>query len=59
MTKDHVFRAVRTGNMVLQTIKTDKNVSVKLSLSLFNKQIYLVLSYGCSLWYVSETHNLV
>ena len=37
----------------------DKNVSLKLSLSLFDKQIYPILSYGCSIWSLPDTHNLI
>ena len=54
-----VLKAMKTSNMVLQAIRTDKNVSVKLSLSLFDKQIYHILSYGCSVWSLPDTHNLI
>ena len=56
---DRVLKAEKTSNMVLQAIRTDKNVSVKLSLSLFDKQIYPILSYGCSVWSLPDTHNLI
>ena len=56
---DRVLKAEKTSNMVLQAIMTDKNVSVKLLLSLFDKQIYPILSYGCSVWSLPYTHNLI
>ena len=40
-----VVKAEKTSIIVLQTIRVDKFVSVKLSLSLFDKQIYSILSY--------------
>ena len=40
-----VLKAEKTSIIVLQTIRVDKFVSVKLSLSLFDKQIYSILSY--------------
>ena len=45
--------------MVLQAFGTEKNVSVKLSLSLFGKQIYPILSYGSSVWSLPDTYNLI
>ena len=57
--KDRVLKAEKTSNMVLQAIRTDKNASVKLSLSLFERQIYPILSYGCSVWSLPDTHNLI
>ena len=36
---DRVLKAEKTSNMVQEAIRTDKNISVKLSLSLFDKQI--------------------
>ena len=57
--KDRVLKAAKTSNMVLQAIMTDKNVSVKLSLSLFDKQIYPIFSRGCSIWSLPDTHNFI
>ena len=42
-----VLQATRMANMILQAIKTNKNVSVKLAISLFDKQISPILLYGC------------
>ena len=57
--KDRVLKAKKTSSMVLQAIRTDENVPVKLSLYLFDKQVYPIFSYGCSIWSVPETHNLI
>ena len=35
--QDRVLKATRMANMVLQAIRTNKNVSVKLAISLFDK----------------------
>ena len=45
--------------MVLQAIKTDFNVSVKLSLSLFNNQICSILLYGSAVWSLPNHQNLI
>ena len=42
-----VLKATPMANMILQAIKTNKNVSVKLAISLFDKQISPILLYGC------------
>ena len=47
---DRVLKATRMANMVLQAIRTNKNVSVKLAISLFDKQISPILLYGCPIW---------
>ena len=40
-------RVLRMANMILQAIKTNNEVSVKLVISLFDKQISPILLYGC------------
>ena len=54
-----VSEAGKTGNMVLQAIKTDFDVSVKLSLSLFDKQIFLILLYGRAVWSLPNHQILI
>ena len=45
--------------MILQALRTNKNVSSELALKLFDKQIVPILLYGCSIWGVPKTHNLI
>ena len=54
---DRVLKAEKTNNMVLQAIRTDKNVSVKLSLFLFAKQIYLFY-HMVALYGPYQTHTI-
>ena len=56
---DRVSKAGKTGNMVLQAIKADFNVSVKLPLSLFDKQICSILLYGSAVWSLPNHQNLI
>ena len=56
---DRVLKANRVGHMVLQALSTDKNVSTDLVMNMFDKQISPILLYGCSVWGVSKTHNLI
>ena len=57
--QDRVLKATRMANMILQTIKTNKNVSVKLAISLFDKQISPILLYGCPIWSPPQWQNLI
>ena len=49
---DRVMKANMVSNMVLQALSTNKNVSVRLALSLFDKQITPILLYGCPFFLV-------
>ena len=56
---DRVSKDEKTGNMVLQATETDLIVSVKLSLSLFDKQFCLILLYGSEVWSLPNNQNLI
>ena len=56
---DHVMKAKRVSNMVLQALGTNRNVSVRLALSLFDKQITPILLYGCPIWSLPDSQNLI
>ena len=45
-------------HVIMQAISTnDKNISPRLSLNLFDKQIMPILNYGASVWSVLRTNN--
>ena len=52
-------KASRVANMVLQALKTTGNVNVKITLSIFDKQIAPILLYGSSIWSPPRSHNLL
>ena len=56
---DRAAKASRVAHMVLQAISTNRNVSVKLALSIFDKQILPILLYGSAIWAFTRTHNLL
>ena len=45
--------------MVLRALRTSTNVSTKLLMSLFDKQIAPILLYGSSIWGTPSSHNLI
>jgi hypothetical protein len=45
-----VTKAMRAANMCRQAIATTGNVSAVLALSIFDKQIQPILTYGCPIW---------
>ena len=55
---DRISKASRVSHMILQALRTNKNVSTELALTLFDKQIAPILLYGCCVWCVPKTHNL-
>ena len=59
ITHDRIMKATRMPNMVLQAIRTKRNVSVRLALSLFDKQITPILLYGCPVWSLPDSQNLI
>ena len=56
---DRVMKAKRVSNMVLQALRTNENVSVRFALSLFDKQITPILRYGCPIWSLPDSQNLI
>ena len=59
MITDRIKKAQRVSNMVLQALKTDKNISSSLATSIFEKQIAPILLYGCPIWCLPKHHNLI
>ena len=45
--------------MVLQALRTNRNVSASLAMSIFDKQIAPILLYGCPIWCLPQAHNLI
>ena len=52
---DRIMKATRVFNMVLQAIRRNMNVSVRLAMSLFDKQITPILLYGCPVWSLPDS----
>ena len=59
LVQDRILKATKMSNMVLRAIGHNKNVSVKLALSLFDKQIIPILLYGAAIWSLPDTQNLL
>ena len=57
--QDRILKASRVSHMVLQALSTNRNVSAKLAMTLFDKKIVPILLYGCSTWAIPNTHNLI
>ena len=56
---DRIDKVTRVSHMVLQALRVDQNVSPRLSLSLFDKQIVPILLYGAEVWSAPRTHNFI
>lgn len=48
--EDRTIKATRCGYAIKNAIGNSGNISVKLALTLFHKQISPILLYGCSIW---------
>ena len=59
ITNDRVMKATRMSNMVLQAIRTNRNMSVRLALSLFDKQITPILLYERPVWSLTDSQTLI
>ena len=57
--QDRILKAIKMSNMVLLAIGHNKNVFVKLALSLFDKQIIPILLYGAAIWSLPDTQNIL
>ena len=57
--QDRISKASRESHMLLQALSTNRNISSKLALSLFDKQILPILLYGSSVWGIPRTQNLI
>ena len=58
MIHDRTVKASKVCHMVLQALSTNKNVSSKLAMKLFDKQIVPIILYGCPIWAIPTTHKL-
>ena len=56
---DREAKAMKMANMVHRALRTSNNVSIKLSMSLLDKQITPILLYGSAVWGLPDTHNLI
>ena len=56
---ERISKANKMANMALRAIRTNKNVSTRLALSIFDKQILPILLYVSSIWSLPGTHNNV
>ena len=56
---DRIAKAKKVAGMVLCALRTNKNISTKLALGIYDKQIAPVLMYGCSIWSLPQTGNLI
>ena len=56
---DRILKAKKVAGMVLNALRTNKNVSTKLAVDIYEKQIAPVLTYGCPIWSVPRNGNLI
>ena len=56
---DRIEKSKKVALMVLSALKTNKNVSTSLAMSVYEKQVAPVLMYGCSVWAVPRHGNLI
>ena len=56
---DRLEKATKISNMILRAIRTNKNISTKLALSIFDKQISPVILYGCAIWSLPNNGNIL
>ena len=59
MMLDRKDKAMKMANMLLRALKTSCNVSAKLSMSLFDKYVAPIFTYGSSLWGIPNAFNLL
>lgn len=59
MVDDRIGKSTRIANLVLQALRTTGNVNVKVSMSIFDKQIAPILLYGSAIWALPQSHNLL
>ena len=52
-------KAMKMANMLLRALKTSCNGSAKLSMSLFDKYVAPIFTYGSSLWGIPKTFALL
>ena len=55
---DCINKACKMADMVLRAIRTTGNVSVNLSLNIFDKQVSPTVLYGCAIRATTKSHNI-
>ena len=56
---DRIKKATKVSNMVMRAIRTNKNISTKLAMSIYDKQISPIMLYGCAIWSIPKHGNLL
>jgi len=59
MEDDRIDKARKASFAIRQAISTSHNISVKLALSLFDKQIEPILLYGCPIWGLPSSNSTI
>ena len=59
MVQDRINKANRAAFVLKKALSVGQNVSVKLAMTLFDKQISPILLYGCPLWAISDQYCAV
>ena len=57
LVEDRINKSTRIMSLVLQALRTTGNINVKMSMSIFDKQIAPILLYGCAIWAPPQSHN--
>ena len=56
---DRIEKSRKVALMVLNALRTNKNISTSLAISVYEKQIAPVLMYGCPIWAVPRYGNIL
>lgn len=59
MIEDRIVKANRACYLLRQALSVQGNIHIKLALNLFDKMISPILLYGCCLWGLPKTTNLL
>ena len=59
MIYDRVEKAKKAIFAVTRALKTTQNVSARLAISIFDKQIQPILTYGCQLWGIPNCNSTI
>ena len=55
ITHHRIMKSIKMANIVLQRMWTNMNVSARLALPLFDKQITTIVLYGCPVWSLPDS----
>ncbi len=56
MGEDWIYKASKASFVIRQAISSSHNISTRLPLSLFDKQIEPILLYGCPIWGIPSSN---